>query len=234
MQFPDSVALNKWIAAHNSGDVCLLSFSTGKDSIAAWLEVRRYFKRVIPFHLYSITDMEFQEKSLAYYERFFNTKILRCPHPYLYRRLNCFVFQPPERCAVIERADLATFDYEDAHRMLKEDAGVPADTWVATGVRVADNPLRQITVKKAGAFNIHRRMFMPVYDWKKARVLSEIRAAGVGLPVDYAVWGRSFDGLDWRFLLPLKETLPADYARVLELFPMADLEFARKEFERSV
>ena len=232
MQFPDSVALNKWIAAHNGGEVCLLSFSTGKDSIAAWLECRRYFKRVIPFYCYLIPDLSFVEKSLAYYERFFNTPIMRCPHPFLYRLLNNLVFQPPERCAVIERADLSTFDYSDVYRMLKEDAGVPAATWVATGVRVADNPLRQIAVKQAGAYNQSLGTFMAVYDWKKARVLSEIRAAGVGLPVDYAVWGRSFDGLDWRFLLPLKETFPADYARVLELFPMADLEFARKEFER--
>ena len=231
MKHETSSELNAWISSKNNAQVCLLSFSTGKDSIAAWIQLRRFFRRVIPFYCYLIPELSFVEKSLAYYEREFETKILRCPHPFLYRLLNNLVFQPPERCAVIERADISTFDYSDVYRMMKEDAGVPADTWVATGVRVADNPLRQIAVQQAGAYNSKLGTFMPVYDWKKARVIEEIAASGIGLPVDYEVWGRSFDGLDWRFLLPLKERFPADYAKVVELFPLADLEFARKEFE---
>ncbi len=115
--------------------------------------------------------------------------------------------------------------------MVKEECGVPLDTWTATGVRVADNPLRQIAVKQAGAYNSDLRTFMTVYDWKKARVLEEITTAGVGLPVDYAVWGRSFDGLDWRFLQPLRDKFPADYEKVRALFPLVDLEFYRKEIE---
>ena len=41
---------------------------------------------------------------------------------------------------------------------------------------------------------------------------------------DYKVFGRSFDGLDLRFLLPIKKHYPRDYQRILELIPLADLE----------
>ena len=41
------------------------------------------------------------------------------------------------------------------------------------------------------------------------------------LPVDYEMFGRSFDGIDYRFISPIKERFPDDYARILEWFPMA-------------
>jgi hypothetical protein len=43
------------------------------------------------------------------------------------------------------------------------------------------------------------------------------------------MFGRSFDGLDLRFLVPLKKHRPKDYAKVLEWFPLADLEVFRWE-----
>ena len=84
----------------------LLAFSTGKDSIAAWLAIREQFDRVVPYYMYRVPDLEISEESLDYFERFFGVKIARMPHPALHRWLNNFVFQPPERCLVIEQANL--------------------------------------------------------------------------------------------------------------------------------
>lgn len=227
----DSDALCAEIAAHNSGEVCLLSFSCGKDSIAAWLQLQRYFKRVVPFYCFLIPGLSFVEKSLAYYERKFGAPIIRFPHRWLYDALNDLTFQAPENCAIVERADLAHFGYEEAYRIIKEDAGLPQQTWVATGVRTVDNPLRHVAVKQNGAFNAGLRTFMPVYDWKGARVLDEIRNAGVALPIDYKIFGRSFDGIDYRFLKPLRDHFPEDFAKVKALFPLVELEFWRRHFE---
>ncbi|WP_193755272.1 hypothetical protein [Microbacterium testaceum] len=38
------------------------------------------------------------------------------------------------------------------------------------------------------------RKVSPVADWVKAEVVGRIAAAGVTLPVDYELFGRSFDG----------------------------------------
>ena len=94
-----------------SGDTCFLSFSAGKDSIAAWIQIRRYFKRVIPFYLYLVPGLEFIEAGIKYYEDFFQTEIMRLPHPSFWRMLRQFVYQPPERCPIIEEANLPNWDY---------------------------------------------------------------------------------------------------------------------------
>jgi len=75
MFFKNSDALNRYMRERS--DTVILSFSNGKDSIAAWLVLRKYFPKIIPFYLYLIPDLEFVESGLTYYEDFFQTKILR-------------------------------------------------------------------------------------------------------------------------------------------------------------
>ena len=58
--------------------------------------------------------------------------------------------------------------------------------------------------------------------------LEEFKAAKVRLPIDYLWFGRSFDGIDYRFLSILKQRAPADYKRVLQWFPMAEVEIMRR------
>lgn len=207
----------------------LLAFSTGKDSIAAWLAIRDSFDRVVPYYLYLVPGLEFVDESLAYYERFFGVRILRLPHPSLHRWLNNFLFQPPEHGAVIEQADLPDFDYRDIQRAICADLGLRDDLLTADGVRAADSPMRRIAIKTHGPISRTGRKYHPVWDWLKADLISAFNRHGVRLPVDYKLFGRTFDGLDLRFLLPLKRHRPADYRRVLEWFPLADLEVFRWE-----
>lgn len=207
----------------------LLSFSMGKDSIAAWLAIRDHFERIEPYFLYLVPGLEFVEESLAYWEGKLGTRIHRLPHPSLYRWLNNFVFQPPERCRIIEEARLPEFDYDDLNRLLREDLGMGPLAYCASGVRAADSPMRRTHFVRRGPVIESRKYFYPVWDWTKDRLISAISSAGLKLGREYRWFGRSFDGLDLRFLLPLKKHAPRDYARVLEWFPLADLEVFRYE-----
>ena len=207
----------------------LLAFSTGKDAIAAWLAIRDSFDAVHPYYLYLVPGLEFVEESLAYYEQFFGVKIARLPHPSIHRWLNNFTFQPPERCAVIEQAALPEFDYRDIRKVMIEDRGLSETMLVADGVRAADSPMRRIAIKTHGPISLNQGRYHPVWDWLKADLIACFRKHGVKLPVDYKLFGRSFDGLDLRFLLPLKKHRPADYRKILEWFPLADLEVFRWE-----
>lgn len=89
--------------------------------------------------------------------------------------------------------------------------------------------MRRVSIMQHGAISRNKGEYFPVWDWKKARLVEEITRAGVKLPVDYKVWGRSFDGLDARFLIPMKKHFPRDYARVLEWFPLAEADVFRAE-----
>ena len=94
---------------------------------------------------------------------------------------------------------------------------------------MADSPYRRIGIKTHGAVNHNAKRFYPVYDWKKDDIIRAIDEAGVKLPVDYRMFGRTFDGTDYRFLKPLKEWYPEDYKKVLEWYPFAELEIARRD-----
>jgi 3'-phosphoadenosine 5'-phosphosulfate sulfotransferase (PAPS reductase)/FAD synthetase len=229
IEFENSDALNTWVA-EQTGGACLLSFSCGKDSIAAWLQLRRFFPRIVPVYMYLVPDLAFVEKSLAYYEQVFETKILRLPHPSLYRLLNNLTFQAPENCRTVEEAGLQNFDYDDVFTVAKSVHGLPPDTYTAIGVRATDSLNRWSAIKKYGAVNEKRRTFYPIYDWSKDQLIQAIARAGVKLPVDYRWFGRSFDGIDYRFLRPIKENAPKDYKKILEWFPLAEVELKRMQF----
>lgn len=232
VHFDSSDDLCRYVREERGGRV-MLSFSCGKDSIASWLQLRRFGIEVVPVYLYRIPGLAFVEKSLRYYETWFGMPILRMPHPALYGWLNAFTFQAPERLAIIDRFDPPTFTYDDVFDIVRDAYQLGGQSLMATGVRVRDNPYRWSAVQKYGALNHNRCTFFPIFDWSKQTVADAIRDAGVKLPIDYKLFGRSFDGLDWRFMKPLKDNLPDDYAKVVEWFPMVELEVKRIEWREA-
>jgi 3'-phosphoadenosine 5'-phosphosulfate sulfotransferase (PAPS reductase)/FAD synthetase len=219
-------------AMRGRSDACILSFSCGKDSLAAWLVLREVFEpeKITPVYKYLVPGLAFVERSLAYYEDFFGCRIRRYPHPSFYRWLVRLVYQAPQNCALIEAARLPEFSHEHLMERVREDCGLAADTWVAVGTRACDSPTRRMAFARHGPTNETRQSFMPVWDWSKSDVVGAIRKAGVKLPADYRVFGRSFDGIDFRFLYGIKKHWPADYARILEFFPLAELVIKRHEY----
>lgn len=210
----------------------LLAFSCGKDSIASWLAIRDHFDTIVPFYMYLIPgNLSFIEESLQYYEDFFDTKIVRMPHDSLYRMLNGMTFQPPERLRFMQRLDLQEPNREDTAYAVAYDNDLDADeVFTAIGVRQNDSIQRRLAIQKHGAINATQRHYYPVYDWSKQRLIDEIKKAGVKLPVDYNLFGRSFDGLDLRFIYQIKKHYPLDYQKILEWFPMVEVEIYRYEF----
>ncbi len=205
----------------------LLSFSLGKDSVACWLKLRDRFE-IIPYFLYLIPDLDFIEESVQYFEDYFGCHIMRLPHPSLYRMLNNFVFQSPDRVAMIRSAKLPNFDYDMLAGWIGAQHGID-EPWVANGVRAADSPNRRSSIMKHGPITWRRRYFYPVWDMRIDELVGLIRDSGIKLPVDYQLFGRSFDGIDHRFLHIIKKEFPKDYATILEWFPLAEMEVYRYE-----
>lgn len=228
LDFQNSDELCEQMAAEC--DTAILAFSTGKDSIAAWLQLRKYFRRIIPYYCYVVPGLEFVEHSLKYYEDFFGCHIYRLPHRSLYRFLRYMVFQSPPHVTKIEALDLPGEEYDDTMigDIIRQTENLPDCVYTATGVRAADSPMRRLAMKTHGPINHNGKRFYPVYDWKKEDLLREFDAAGVKLPIDYKLFGRTFDGIDYRFLKPIKENFPADYERILTWYPLAELELFRR------
>lgn len=213
------------------GKPVLVAFSTGKDALACELALQDAGIETRLAYLYYIPGLRFIEDTLAQQEELLGKPIARYPHPSLWRWLNALVFQPPERCAIIEAAQMPTPTYEQMWKLIKADMGLPDSTWVADGVRAADSIVRRASFSKHGVMKVASRKVSPVADWLKAEVLGRIATAGIPLPVDYDWFGRSFDGIDHRFLEPLSRMAPDDYRRVLAWFPLAELELFRAKME---
>lgn len=214
------------------GDVTLLGFSRGKDSISAALALRGKL-RIVPIFFFAIPGLPMIEEGLRYYERtlFDGERIRQFPEGAFYKWLTAGVYQTPGTMEVIRAADIKTFTtsthgewWRQITRWVIEDEALPKTTLAATGVRARDSPMRWLNVKKNGVIRPSAINWLPVWHYTKGDVVNSIAASGVSLPIDYHLFGRSFGGgLDARFLVPLKRHRPEDFKIVLEWFPMAEL-----------
>ena len=226
---PPSEAVIQSVIEKSDGKV-LLAFSAGKDSIAAWLALKAAGATVFPFYYYIHPDLGFVNLSLTYYEEFFGTRIARYPAPGVYGWWCGGVFQTPERVAVAMQSSLRPYKNELVTDAARIDFKLAATTPVALGVRAADSINRRTMFVRSGAINHKAKKFYPVWDWTKQAVVSAMSNAKLKLPVDYWIFGRSFDGLDYRFIAPVKKHFPEDYARLLDYYPLLNVELKRAEF----
>jgi hypothetical protein len=218
------------MAKATKGQPVLLAFSGGKDCVAAWLEIQSKIN-VVPYVMEMIPDLEFVNETIAYYEKHFKTKILRTMHPSCNRMLKNLVFQSPQTWPICNSASLRVYDYDILRDHICETLSLdPQTTWSASGVRAADSIMRRTAMKRYGAINHNRLMFYPVWDMNKAGLVDCLFRSGIKMPVDYQIFGRSFDGIDFRFIYPIRKYFPKDYEKIRELFPMVEVEFWRHKY----
>jgi 3'-phosphoadenosine 5'-phosphosulfate sulfotransferase (PAPS reductase)/FAD synthetase len=225
----NSRALCAWVRERS--EHLLVGFSMGKDSISTWHRLREFWPaaNLHPYHLYMSPHLGNEERSLRYYEREFGTKIMRLPNRSVFRLLNDGAFQSPANLPVIWGAQLPDFRYRDIYDLMAVDLGIEeTKPWVAHGVRSADSPMRRMLLQKHGPWRPSERVFYPIHDWYVADVRRCLTETGTKLPVDYRLYGRSFDGLDARFTGPLRKHFPEDYAALTDLYPLVGLDLWRR------
>lgn len=206
-----------------------LSFSGGKDSLATWMVLRDAGVKLVPVYHYDLPGLAFVEDYLARCEEHFRARIVRIPHVRLYQYLGWQAFQPPHRVPLLEAFDHPTdCTLGELKKLALADHGMP-DPWIAVGTRATDSTSRSLVFRSYGPIREGQKAFFPIWDWRKAQVFQKIADDGLELSKDYEIWGRSFDGLDYRYLAGIRKHYPEDYLRILEAFPLMDLEFARKE-----
>ena len=211
-----------------SGNEVVLMFSRGKDSIAAYYQLKKFFDKIHCVYKFRVPELKFVDESLAYFEEKFKQKIIRIPHPAFYKQFNGFLFQDPNSANFIQYLGLPTRTQNEFDEWLPIDLGCP-NAYIASGVRQNDSLMRGMVIRKYGAFNEKKKTFYPVYDWTNDQIRHCLKENNVDLPIDYKIWGKSMDGLDYRFIKPLKEQMPDEYERIKKYFPLIDLEILRYE-----
>ena len=180
--------------------------------------------------MYTVPNLEFVEKSLRYYEDWFGCHIIRMPHPALYRMWNNFTDQAPENLRIIEEAMLPHFTDWHTCDLIRQTDPALKNAYQANGVRSADSIVRRQSMIKHGQVNHKDMKYFPVFDYKKEDMIRELEAAKIALPIDYEWFGRSFDGIDYRYTSVLKEKAPEDFERIKQAFPMIELDILRMQW----
>ncbi|WP_148039642.1 phosphoadenosine phosphosulfate reductase [Slackia faecicanis] len=211
------------------GRPVVLACSLGKDSLAAWIALERDGIEVVPVYFWSIPRLPMVEESIAKIEAVFGVRIHQYPHPRWFRTLNNCVYQSPDHCGIIDAAGLVEMTYEDERPLILEDLGLPPDTWECDGVRACDNPYRRASLTRHGLMKKTTRKASVIADWTKKECMDAIAERGIGLPPDYELFGRSFDGLDMRFMKPLRENRPEDFEIVRKWYPFIKADELRWE-----
>lgn len=228
--YRNSYELNMWLSSQPSGRKCYLSFSGGKDSVAAWLHMKELgcWNEIVPVYYYMIPGLGFIEEMLTYYENFFQTKIIRLPSPNTIGEwANGYLLTPMTYRAYISMYKyLYPYEFDDIDKWVRDDYK-DSKCWIATGMRMYDGVQRYGAIKQTGGIREKEKKFSPIFDWKIADIVGCISHFKCKLPPDYHVWGKSFDGTDYRFLLPLKKQWPEDYDRLKKYFPLLDLNILR-------
>lgn len=213
-------------------DRVVLALSLGKDSIVAWLQLRKFWSKdqIVPIYNSNIAtpdglhNISFIDRSIAYYEEVFATKIYTIPNPEFIRQLRYGIYCSPEHLPardylIFNYKSLPEYSNNDLNTWLVENIEELEHAWFATGIRATDNMTRRRTIQGQGSAHPTSRKFYPVWDWTIDRIETELRANNVKLPVDYRWWKRSLDGIGSDYTEQFREKLPADYAAFKFWFP---------------
>lgn len=214
-------------------DRVLLSFSCGKDAWATWCAIKDHVD-VYPFLYFAHFDVcgaGWMRGYMEYCEKKIGRRIVRLPAPNTYESLGAkaLVYQPPHRCLSLEAINLPQFSFEDVQKAAANVWGLPESTFTALGVRAADSQRRAMHFRKHGPISENKKKFYPVWDMKKDGLVDALTENNVKLPPDYRIFGRSYDGAYFLFSKEIKEHYPSDYEKILEFYPLLELEAYRYE-----
>lgn len=193
-------------------DKVLVSFSMGKDSIVTLDLCCRYFKHVLPFFMYLVPGLEFQESALKKYEKHYNVQILRVPHFEDGEFYRYGSFRDPDYSVPIVQV-------KEMYNFLRAKTGY---YWIAGGEKINDSIVRRAMLKGTGSIDTKRGRFYPVMYWNDKDIKKYIELHHLFYPRMDRELGFSFRSLAGKELSVIKRIYPADYQRILEFFPEAE------------
>ena len=222
-------ALCKEIARKSNG-VAFLGFSGGKDSLCAYLNLRRFFKRIIPFHCAAWPGVRHIREYLDYVEyETGGVHILRMNGEDYPMAASRMIYQPFKDCIEIEDWDIPTYSKLDVLEYLRYRYALPK-AWCAFGIAACESIDRAIYVKKIEGRNPQNRTFYPCYDWSRKQILDTVEQSGIKLPSSYRYVNRTIGhvpGIVTNEIL--KRHYPEDWKRVLALYPLAEAKTVREQ-----
>jgi len=202
--------------AELSGGSLLVGLS-GKDSFVTLDIAAQHFKRIVAFHMYHVR-LECEDAPLRAMCARHKTELVWYPHPSLFKMLKHAVYRP--HLAALDDAPMLKL--ADIYRLARLKSGIG---WIALGERLSDSFARRLFWRKLdGAYEKGQRCTF-ITEWLDEDVGSYMRTNRLPAPCTFGATTRgtgfeiSAQSMGW-----LQCHHPADYQRVLRVFPGAATE----------
>jgi hypothetical protein len=204
-------------------DTVELNFSRGKDSLAAWCIFVEAGLKVIPIYFYMFPGLEFEERSLRYYEDRFKTSIHRLPHGFFQQLVRTgWYCDPLAFRSLCETGNLLRLRHNDDQvRDTLETLGRP-EVFSAIAMKGFDSRSRMMFLHSQGDVNHATKKLYPMAHTNNAGVWAILKTHRMPVAQDYKDFGRSCDLYDYRYMTVVKAKYPRDYAKIMDLFPLAE------------
>lgn len=173
--------------------------------------------------MYLVPGLECFERPVLRAAERFGLKVHFVPHWDLGRLLKYGVLRPHINGAEKLRQTRA----KDVQRALTQRTGI---SWFAYGEKGSDSYARLFFTRHEDGVRASQGRLYPIRDWKDGDVRTYLRARRIPIPERFGK--RRVSGVDLQpaTLAHIKQHHPADYRRILEVFPWAELQVFK--FER--
>jgi len=207
----------------------VLHFSCGADSIASYLRLKEFGIKPILIYHYFIKDLPMVKNYIDWFEKTFNERVYQFPSTLYSEMIDKALFQYPVRARErfrnhIECYGLFKHTKENFDNFIAESLG--GDVVFHLGLRYTDGIRRYQHLSKHGCS--FKNKFYPIVSFQIKDIQEILEKYNCLLPLEYKLWGISFESpRAWNINL-IKEHCPETYKQICEVFPMIGAEGLRK------
>jgi hypothetical protein len=195
----------------------------GKDSMVSLDLCCQVFSRVEAFHMYIVKGLESVEAPMDAFAKRMGVPLHYVPHWDLARMFKHGYLRPP----LATSRKIRILAARDVERSLTTKTDIHI---FAYGERASDSFVRRFYTRENDGIRIreHRTKLYPIWDWKDADVYGYMKAKKIPAPPRFGEEGKNSKmsgfGLNRDCLTWLKRRYPNDYAKVLKVFPYAEIQ----------
>lgn len=211
-----SVALACLAKARERSDSVVVAYSGGKDSLVTMDMCVRNFRRVEAYMMEFVPGLGMNEERKEFARARWGVTVTRWPEPGAMWALANGVYCTPTR----RDTQAEPLTVNELQRMVRLHYGIPL---IATGHKRSDSIGRRKEMQQRFTDDL----VTPLADFRKADVLSYLKAKGIPLPDDE---GRNSNaiGLGIRFLLWCHDNRPEDFKKLGRIYPYIDTVIERR------
>lgn len=205
------------------GKTNVLHFSTGADSVACFLKLRENGIEPILVYKYFIKDLPMVKNYIDYFEKKFNVHVYQFPSTLWAEHNDKVLYQLPIKAREKHFHNLDSY-YLDCYTKDFFDSAVAealgGDVIFHLGLRYTDGLRRYQHLMKHGCSFGNK--FYPIASFKVGDIHDLLDKYDCKLPIEYGLWGISFESPRSFNIKLIKENCPATFEAIKKEYPLIE------------